>query len=207
MSGRPYTSDEVAQLKRRYAHEDTAAIAKDFGRSKSSVYQKADKLGLKKSPEYMRQLRKLEAERLTEAGKSSRWVSGHETWNKGKHHAPPGSRATQFKNGRMPEHYRPVGSERVNSEGVLERKVADPKTWRSVHVLVWEEHNGPVPDDHIVAFSNGDRSDIRIENLVCISRADNMRRNTIHRYPSELVGVIRQLSWLDRKIEGMSHEK
>jgi hypothetical protein len=55
-------------------------------------------------------------------------------------------------------------------------------------------------------FKNGNKQDVRIENLEMISRQELMRRNTIHRYPPALKEVIRLAGKLKRTIED-AHEK
>jgi hypothetical protein len=99
-----------------------------------------------------------------------------------------------------------VGSERVK-KGIIERKLTDtgypPRDWVPVHRMIWEQHHGPVPAGHIVIFRNRDRRDFRIENLDCISKAENMRRNTIHNMPPALRQVCQLRGVLNRRI----HEK
>lgn len=43
----------------------------------------------------------------------------------------------------------------------------------SVHRLVYETFNGPIPDKMIIDHINGDRADNRLENLRCISQSEN----------------------------------
>lgn len=121
----------------------------------------------------------------------------------------PGGRSveTRFKPGSRPQTWVPVGTEVVDSYGYRKRKVRDDaptgmtrNNWQFVHILLWEQHNGPVPDGHNVVFRDKDRSNVVIENLECISRADNARRNTIHRYPRELKNAIRLAAKLKRLV-------
>ena len=44
------------------------------------------------------------------------------------------------------------------------------------HRLVWEHHNGLVPNDMEIHHINGVRDDNRIENLALVSHADNVRK-------------------------------
>ena len=114
---------------------------------------------------------------------------GHVPINKGtKGMFPNAGGATRFKKGHVPHNFRPVGSERCNVDGYWEVKVADPKTWKPKHVIVWEAANGPVPEGHCVIFLDGDKNHISLDNLALISRATNARRNQIglHGNSSEL---------------------
>ena len=117
-------------------------------------------------------------------------------------------RETQFKKGvrqgvavRL---YKPIGTERISKDGYLERKVNDglplQARWRAVHLVVWEALHGPVPAGHAVAFKNGDRTDIRPENLELIHRRALMARNTVHNLPKPLAQTVQLLGALRRQI-------
>jgi hypothetical protein len=113
-----------------------------------------------------------------DSGLTGRFKKGHTPHNKGKHTGSyPGMVATQFKKGNTPKNHRPVGSERVNCDGYLERKIAEPNIWRQVHVLNWEAVNGPIPEGHVVIFKNGDKTNPEISNLLLVSRAELARMN------------------------------
>lgn len=109
-------------------------------------------------------------------GRSGRFEKGCTVWNKGMK-GISFSPETQFQKGNMPQTYRPVGSERISKDGYLEVKVADPRTWRGKHRLVWEAANGPVPEGHAVIFADGNPLNIDIDNLLLISRAELLVAN------------------------------
>jgi hypothetical protein len=118
----------------------------------------------------------------------------------------PGHRA-----GRAEELYQPIGTERISKDGYLERKVNDAlplqARWRAVHLLEWEAVHGRVPKGHALAFRNGNRRDIRLDNLQLISRRELMARNTVHNLPKPLADTVRLLGALNRKIRRMGHEE
>ncbi len=87
------------------------------------------------------------------------------------------SPATEFKPGNRPQTYRPVGSERITTDGYWEVKIADPKTWRGKHILVWEALHGPRPKGHVIVFGDGNKLNVAPENLVLVSRAELARMN------------------------------
>ncbi len=112
------------------------------------------------------------------SGRTGRFRKGHTSWNTGLKGLQPGGRGreTQFKKGHKPQTWRPVGTERISQDGYRQRKVTDtgytPGDWVGVHVLLWRQHHGEIPQGHVVIFIDGDKTHIAIENLACISRAE-----------------------------------
>lgn len=195
--------DEDAVLIARYADTETRLLIDPLQRSVSSIYDRAEKLGLKKTKALISELSK----RANAADRGGRFQPGLVPWNKGRRCPGLGGGATQFKRGGVPMNHKPMGHERINAEGYRERKVRDDASsrtrvsnYRAVRVLVWEQHHGPAPAGHAVVFRNGDRSDLRIENLECIKRAELMKRNSFHRWPEEIRGVIHAKARLTRVI-------
>jgi hypothetical protein len=206
----PWTMAEEAILSARYPNEPTAAIARELRRPLGSVYQHALKIGLKKSAEYMAGPHACRLRRGDNVGARYRFKQGQTPHNKGKEHPAGRSKecaAHHFKkgerNGVAAYSYNPIGAERITKDGYVERKVSDrpgQRCWRLAHVLVWEAANGPLPKGHAVVFINGDKRDIRLENLQCITRQELMARNTVHRYPKPVAEAIQLLGALNRQI-------
>jgi hypothetical protein len=114
--------------------------------------------------------------------------------------------ATQFTKGARPHTWVPVGTEVVDPDGYRKRKVADDRNvdsrfnWRYVHVLVWERAHGKVPRGHAIAFRNGNKADLRLDNLELVSRREVMLRNSVHHLPKALADVIQLRGALVRRI-------
>lgn len=87
-------------------------------------------------------------------------------WKKGEH----AGAKTEFKPGNAPHNQAPVGTIVKRTDGYLQKKIAEPRTWRLLHLLVWEEHHGPVPPGMCVAFRDGNRANCDINNLRLIHR-------------------------------------
>ena len=112
------------------------------------------------------------------SGYDARFQKDHVPNNKGKHIETRGRMAeTQFKKGSRPHNTLPIGSEIVRSDGYIQVKVADPDVWQLKHRLVWEEHNGPVPEGGLVVFRDGNRLNTDISNLALIDKSVNARLN------------------------------
>lgn len=216
-----WTEAEIALLRWRFADSRTDDLARALGKCYGSVAQKAAKLGLRKSAAY---LASSQAHRLDGLkGLGTRIQPGATPWNKGKPGSTgtqPGCRATQFKKGRPAQearNYLPVGSHRVCRDGNLERKLTDnpeivpASRWSAVHRLVWEAAHGPVPAGHIVVFRAGrktnDLDKITLDALELLTRAENMRRNSVHsKYPPELARVVQLRGALTRQINRKAKE-
>lgn len=200
---RPWSQKEVRQLRKLYPDTPTAEIAKALDRTLSQVYQTANRYGLAKSEAY---LASPAAGRTSgRQGIGSRFPKGHKPWNDGmKGWAAPGTERTRFKKGRKPQNWVPIGSERITKDGYIQRKISEatgtPRDWRGVHILNWEKRNGPLPKGHAVVFKDGDKRNTAYKNLELVTRAELMRRNTVHRYPEDVKKLIRTVAALNRRI-------
>jgi hypothetical protein len=218
----PWMPEEDEILRRAFPHNRTSKVARVLRRSESSVHQRARKLGLKKAPAYLASPEACRLRRGDEAGKAYRFPKGHVPANKGLRR--PGwhagrMRETQFKKGAMhgaaQHNYVPIGTLRVK-DGVLARKVTDDpsmypaRRWVPVHRTVWEAAHGPVPAGHVVRFRDGMKTliedEITVDRLELVTFAENMRRNTVHRYPKEIVQLVQLRGALNRKINRRSKQ-
>lgn len=91
---------------------------------------------------------------------------------------------TFFRKGNKPHNTLPVGSEILHTDKCGKKywyvKIAEPRTWKPKHHLLWESVNGPVPKDCIIVFLDGDTDNITIDNLRCITKAENILLNHIY---------------------------
>ncbi len=210
---RPWSDEDHARLVALYPDTPTADIARELGRSVRAIYARADAFGLAKSADFYRS-QHAGRHNLLRCGVDYRFKPGQRAWNKGLHYQSAGlSVTTQFKPGR-PAHeahnYRPIGSLRINADGILERKVSDDpaiaptRRWVSVHRLVWEAANGPTPAGHVVVFRTGRHTTeidaITLDALELVSRQELMRRNTRHRLPKPLADLIALRGAVTRQI-------
>ena len=65
--------------------------------------------------------------------------------------------------------YMDIGEERVDSCGYVLVKNKQRK-WVRKHRLVWESHFGKIPDGYKIVFLDENKSNLNIENLVCVSK-------------------------------------
>lgn len=137
------------------------------------------------------------------SGLTGHFPKGNEPHNKGKKfpNMPPNS--GQFQKGNKPNSYHPVGTINMTTDGYLKVKVADPNVWERVHLQVWREHFGPVPEGCIIVFFDGDKTNVDISNLVCITRADlaQMNKNRYFDSDAETTKAALGMVQLQRKVK------
>ncbi|MDP9666287.1 UNVERIFIED_ORG: hypothetical protein J2W16_004043 [Pseudomonas cremoricolorata] len=210
-SRRFWTDAEVARLRELYSDTPMPNLVCTFNRPDHAIYNKAHALGLARSAEYLASDHACRLRREDSPGIEHRFKPGQDPWNKGLKGLQIGGEATQFRKGNRPHTWLPVGTERVTEDGIRQLKVCDDgpshRRWKSVHSLLWEEAHGEIPSGHLVVFRDRNPQHIELDNLELVTRAENMRRNTIHRYPPELKSTIRQLSKLKRAISEAASEK
>ena len=159
-----YNKEEIDYLREITPGHSNKEITKMFNK----------KFNLNQTAESIRTIRLRNGIKIHSDGK---FKKGHTPWNKGMKGLNIGGKQTQFKKGNIPPQYRPVGSERINRDGYTEVKIDDPNVWKQKHVLIWEKHNGPVPDGHVVIFGDGDKTNLDIDNLICVSRGQLLKLN------------------------------
>lgn len=171
-------------------------------------------MGLKKSEAYLASPAACRLRRGDNVGAAHRFAPGHVPANKGLRR-PGWSRGrmaeTQFKPGNKPHTWKPVGSTRYSKDGYLQRKVSEtgypPRDWVGEHILMWQKAHGPVPPGFAVCFRDGNKTHRTLDNFELISRAELMRRNTIHNFPPDLTDVIRLNGALRRRLRKLDEEQ
>jgi hypothetical protein len=155
------------------------------------LYNLAHRIQVKKSAEYLTEHVFLFSD--VQKSIASRFQKGHKAWNAGKkgiHMAPQ----TEFKKGHQPHNTKYDGYEskrdqywyiRINGKFVLK------------HRHIWEQINGPIPNEMVLKFKDKNTDNIQIDNLYLCSRKDHAIQNSIHNYPKEIIEVMR----LTKKIE------
>lgn len=165
----------------RYTQEEKAFLIEYIpGRIASEVIEEfIKKFGKTISVSQIRSFRK---NNKINCGRDTRFKKGTVPPNKGKKMSAEQyakCKGTMFKKGHSPQNYRPVGSQRITKDGYIEIKVKDPGTWKLKHRVVWERHNGKIPDDKIVIFKDNNPLNCDIDNLMLISKGENVRVNAM----------------------------
>ena len=219
-----WTPERDAELLRRYETESASDIAESMGCTMSVLYNRAWRIGAKKTSEWARKCtrERWEQGRL-DGARAGHFQRGRMPHNKGvpasKWRRCEAGEATQFKPGEMPYNWVPVGTLRVTANGVLEIKVSEgggknsrQSGWKTYRKWLWEQHNGPTPPGHVVRFKDGhattDPARISIDTIECIPASENMRRNSYHiLLPADVAQLVQLRAVLTRKINRKLKEK
>jgi hypothetical protein len=176
-------------IRQRYPFEPTKKIADDLGLSESSVYNRAFAMGIKKDPVY---LRSTQFPPGYLGGKATQFQKGKAPPNKGQKMSKDLYQKvakTMFKKGNKPMNTQPIGTihQRSDKSGkmYLYIKLAD-SNWQLLNRYTWEQYHGPIPKGLIVAYKDGNYLNNDINNLMLLTKKENMARNTIQRLPVEL---------------------
>jgi hypothetical protein len=205
---RLWSKADDAVLRRIFPDTPTPTVARRLRRTYAAICGRAALLGLHKSAAYMASPAAYRLRRGDHVGKAFWYPKGHVPANKGLRR--PGWSAgrmkeTQFKPGVPGANTMPIGSTRL-IDGYVYRKVSAvqyvPYTvnWKPEHHLIWTAAHGPIPRGRALRFRNGNRLDVRLDNLELITRRALMARNTVHNLPKPLARAVQLLGALNRKI-------
>jgi hypothetical protein len=204
-----WTNTLDRKLRRLYPDTHSDELARKLNVSVLALYQRAQKLGIRKSARYIERKRYEERKRLSTAGIAHRYPKGHAPTNKGTRR--PGwyagrMRETQFRKGQAPINAMPMWSFRL-CDGYLMLKTGAPTPkpttgWEYVHKLIWEQANGPLPDWRVARlwWKDGNHQNCALSNLELVRAEEHMARTTVHNLPAPLRQVIQLTGALKRKI-------
>lgn len=71
-------------------------------------------------------------------------------------------------------------SHKLNKDGYF-RKMIDGQTWRMYHRYVWEQANGPIPDEYEIDHLCKNRACCNIEHHQCIHKKEHRRKDNMER--------------------------
>jgi hypothetical protein len=115
---------------------------------------------------------------------NGQFVKGQNPWNSGRTDLRL-SPKSEFKKGHLPHNTKSDGTitirnDRSSKTGILCRykyiRISLGK-WTLYQRYVYEQHHGVIPKGCIIAFKDGDSMNCTIDNLECITRAENAHRN------------------------------
>ena len=161
----------------------------------------------------VKKLSSLLGRKKIKTGTTGCFRKGFIPWNKGKK-GYIGANKTSFKKGNKPKNWRPIGSERINDEGYTLIKVSNEggmlKRWALKHRVVWEQHHKKkIPKGSVIIFADGNKNNLNIENLICVTRNELKVLNRCRLISSvpELTKTGLNVAKLKIKLEELRKEK
>ncbi|MDB0602338.1 HNH endonuclease signature motif containing protein [Tenacibaculum maritimum] len=197
-----FTEKEDQFIKDNYLKLPVKTIADKIGRSGTGVNTALKRMNLEIPDEIIKQNKKF-----------AQFKKGHVPENKGKKQIEYMSaemiertKATRFKKGNLPHNSQGINNGdvhiRKDSKGRYYKWIRESLgVWKMLHVFNWEKEFGPIPDGYIIVFKNKDSMNCEPSNLELITRAENMAKNTIHRYPDHIKENIRLISKINKTIK------
>lgn len=103
----------------------------------------------------------------------------------------------------------PLGSERVQSDGLLYRKVANTgdkwTDWKRAEVLDWEAEHGPIPEGHVLMLKDYSLPRTK-DNLALFTRKEHFQRVGVHQMPEEIQGLYRLKAQITKAVNKLAKE-
>lgn len=129
-------------------------------------------------------------------GFDTKFKAKHIPWNKG------------VKGVTVSNTKKPIGTEVLNANGYIKIKVAEPNVWKLKHRIIWEQYNGKIPDDSVIIFVDGDRTNVDIDNLMLISKKQNliMNENELRKADAELTKTGVNIAKVIEKVSDLKKE-
>jgi len=191
-----WTDSEILFLRKQYPNMETDLIAKVLNKKPDAISRKASLLGIKKSKKFISELQKKQIDNLA----NTTFKKGFTPWNKGLTGLTQLGGNGKFKKGNIPHTHKEVGYESVRKDGYVFIKTE--KGFKTKHQYIYEQHYGSIPKNHIVIFKDNNKYNFDINNLELITRADNMKRNSVWNMPEELLEVVTLKKTLMKIING-----
>lgn len=194
----PFTPEQEQKIKDEFLLKPVKRLADEVGATYGRIIRFLKKNNLE-IPRELVEKRKLD----------SRKKKGDVSHSKGRkqteYMTPEGierSKKTRFKKGRSPSNILKVGHQRVTKDGYVEIKIEMPNKWMLKQRYVYSKHfNLTLKTTDNIIFIDGDKRNFNVDNLRCISQAENMYRNSYHNYPKEIIPTLLLTNQIKKEIQ------
>jgi hypothetical protein len=102
-----------------------------------------------------------------------------------------------------------IGDEYISSEGFIMMKLDNPTRWVHKHRYLYEQTFGEIPKDKVLIFLDGNKQNLNLDNLKCITRKQliKMNQNKLFFNNAELTEAGSELANLMLRINEVSKNK
>lgn len=177
-----FTITEDRFLELNYMQMGVKTMANILKRSHCGVKGRMDRLGFIQPSELIHKIKKNNQYQKGQIPHNKGIKLPPEIYEKAKH--------TMYKKGNVPHQTKENGYISYRVERLKSGKIKMYKfirvskcKWKPLHAYLWEQNNGVIPKGHIVIFKDGESLNCDIQNLELITRAENMKRNFVYRWP------------------------
>lgn len=196
---RRFTPEEDQFIKDHYLSLPASTISKLLGRAKTTAAQRMKLLGLvvpdNVKAEYVNEFIFKKGQVPANKGKPiDQWMGKKQQEN---------MRVTQFKKGRLPWNTRTkfeISKRQKKGEKPYLVIFLNSNRPKYLHRFVWEQSNGAIPKGYNIVFKDNNTLNCNLDNLIIMSNADLMRRNSAQRFGPEIFKIIQLRGALNRQI-------
>lgn len=202
-SNSPFTPEKMKLLKELYPNTRNRDIAEILGVTESSIIAAGHRYKLRKTEEFKR-----------ECSSKGYFKAGQIPFNKGKKgteylstEALEKMKPTLFKKGNLPPNTKEDGVITIRYDHADTRNGIPYKyiriglsRWVTLQKYNWEKKYGKIKKGYCLWCKNGDTLNCEPDNWELITRAENMKRNTVHNYPKEVALMVQLRGALNRQI-------
>ena len=109
-------------------------------------------------------------------GTGGYFKKGSTPWNKGTKGLTKANK-TSFKKGTIPPNQVPIGTESITKGGYIKVKVGEPNKWKLKQRYIYEQHYGEITNNYNVIFTDGNKMNFDIDNLIAVSKSEMLILN------------------------------
>jgi hypothetical protein len=208
---RRFTPEDDQYIRDNYMTQFLREIGEHLGRTEGTVCQRMKVLGLALPENIKTERLQKTFQQLTDSGKTHRFQKGLIPHNKGKKMDPEvyeRCKGTMFKPGQLPKncvHFgKPYLHTRIKKDGYIERTwfIQEGTNKRSAYLAyLCRQNNIDLTGKKPILRDGFDHSRTpTIDDIMIVTNAENMQRNTVHRYPKEVVRLCQLKGALQRQI-------
>jgi len=210
-----WTIEENEYMISHYPNEQSCKVATALGRSIHAIHRHANIMKVKKSDIFLASQNSGIFLKGHIKGSEHRFLKGMIPFTKGKKQSeylsPNGlekSKQTRFKKGNVPLNTKKNGDiviRRDKNKGQSYFIRIEINVWIPLAHKNWMDKNGDIPKGKIIIHIDGNKLNCDPDNLECITKKENVIRNGIHNYPTELIPIVKLNNKLKKQIKEYEH--